>query len=437
MKNTMILLCLLLSSTAFAVRPAKVFIQCAVSQGNGFNWASTLGWLSETTRQSANKVRSFEKRHPGKKAYIDLQCFNGASSASFVAALFDQLLNNRHIINTPMKIAGRDVLTAAQASRLADALHFMALATDFSAKESKKFIGGAIRYKVGIHRKWDEQNNLRLDFWRPSSNIKTVLDSVSSRVNAARNIPLNSKHLKLLKTPKFTKRSAIPTLRYKDFQAMKVDQISKMKKVRNAINDYIKPNEFAAFYRKDLEDHICTSVFLQPAIKKMVIPFSYDDLQIAFMCNDKTYQKLIHSQAFKKILSQSSITKNRIIVATAQDWGTALNVSSREPELLSLISGRLNHSHLGMNKVKVFKNGKFVTLDTNKNYLVIGGFPEQRMQAWVPYALMLEQQKIYENKGIETDASLSVFGKTDIRDRIASFAEKTIAKYFGGEDKLS
>src|SRR5688572_221200 len=64
----------------------KVFVQCAVAQGNGFNWAATIGWLAGTVRQLADKASELESKH-ATRAGVDVSCFTGSSSSGFSAAL--------------------------------------------------------------------------------------------------------------------------------------------------------------------------------------------------------------------------------------------------------------------------------------------------------------------------------------------------------------
>ena len=54
----------------------QIIVQCNAPQGNGGNWASFLGWLSEQWRVRARDARSLEKSS-GSAIKLDLRCMSG------------------------------------------------------------------------------------------------------------------------------------------------------------------------------------------------------------------------------------------------------------------------------------------------------------------------------------------------------------------------
>lgn len=408
---------------------AKIFVNCMAAQGNGFNWGSTLGWLSEIVRQSADKASTYERRNTGERAYIDLQCFAGASSSSFTNALFAQLLDNRHLVNKKHTIAGRRVLTAKQARKVADALHFMSLATDFNTIETTRILKSTAASHIGFHDR-NQQNSLNLNLWKRRAGDTFVIDLFTKRIVAARYLELNEKERALIKSLKFASLDRMKRLAEQDAKDLKSKFVRNMVAARDAIDKYITKDRKKAFLASKLSDHMCINVFLLHANKQTTKPFRYKDFRLAYLCNQATYEKLRKSKTFARILKSSSIMKDKIILASTKSWKTAVNMSMREPGLLDELSGRLNEDHMGIMKASRFVQGRFQALDTNSEFLVMGGFPGARMQAWAVTALAQEQMQAYKSAGYESEARLSTFGKIDQRSEIISFDARTITEYF-------
>ena len=117
----------------------KVFVQCAVVQGNGYNWASTLGWLAAQVELVALRARAFEASEPARRAAIDLSCFVGSSSGGFVAAVMDNLLSNGSVRDGAAVPDGR-LLNGEEA-------------LEVSRGDDEPFIGGgAYIYRMALAR---------------------------------------------------------------------------------------------------------------------------------------------------------------------------------------------------------------------------------------------------------------------------------------------
>jgi hypothetical protein len=122
---------ILLAAVSSAAAERRVFVTCAVAQGNGFNWAATLGWLAAEAELAAARAAAWAAAAPDREAALDLACFTGSSSGSFAGATLAALLANPRLVSGA---AGPGLLTPAEGAGLADALLFLALVRRFSRR---------------------------------------------------------------------------------------------------------------------------------------------------------------------------------------------------------------------------------------------------------------------------------------------------------------
>jgi hypothetical protein len=101
---------------------------CHTSQGNGFNWAASLGWLSESFDAAARESNG------GTAERFDVSCLAGSSSAAGTVTLLAALLGNSALgWSSPVPNPAR--FTADDLRLLARALRVLAMAADFGADE--------------------------------------------------------------------------------------------------------------------------------------------------------------------------------------------------------------------------------------------------------------------------------------------------------------
>ncbi len=111
----------------------------AATQGNGYDWASTMGWLSGVYDRLAEEAEEYERQ--GKKVAIVPSSFIGASSGSGITLVHQGLLRNTNLSDVTRTLSNGDrALNAEEARRISKALRFMSLGADLTLKESFGFL---------------------------------------------------------------------------------------------------------------------------------------------------------------------------------------------------------------------------------------------------------------------------------------------------------
>lgn len=459
------LLCLLAILTSMiAGMPAqasarfdKIYVQCAVSQGNGFNWASTLAWLSGVVRQAGFKAYQYELANPGRRAGVDMSCYTGASSSGFVTALFDYLLSNPQMVGEQGKSLNRKILTSQQTFDIADALYFFSLSTDF---HGETFDLLSDRLLNRLFNRDQQSHRIPFDYWKADGSSQAVFPVFLKRVYAAylynpswikgTNLDRVSTSAKLRRLqqkytlndlvsfPSMGSRSEIA--QSKSIEGRELSHLMKnlMYQARDKVSREMRGKTLQGI--KTQADDFCVTTF---AIEVQA-PFSkrlpYDPFRIIYMCSDKTIQKLTRSAVFKESLRKSDQMKDKIILASAPNWITALNLSGREPGILSELSGIPTQEPLNLSQLFEYKDGGFKKLTPRGPWLIMGGFPDPRQQAWAVSALLEDRLVELKRLGFEVEGRLAIFGKTEDRQNPqSSFSQQTMVQYFtdGSQDQVS
>jgi hypothetical protein len=109
-------------------------VQCSIPQGNGGNWAATLGWISEQMMIRAEQAEQLTKS--GRSVGIYLGCMLGGSSGSVVTNVVMRLLNNNNLVPGahPEKL-----FSAADTRTIARAVRYVAMAADLNLRELAVF----------------------------------------------------------------------------------------------------------------------------------------------------------------------------------------------------------------------------------------------------------------------------------------------------------
>lgn len=427
MKSLLLSIILCIGSSSIYAND-KVFALCTATQGNGYNWGSTLGWLSEIVSQEAQKAEYHQKK-TGQKSLIDLSCQTGSSSSGFLTSLYDQLLKSSIIKNS--KGTKRKLLSIQEVKEVSKALRVLSLSTDFHGKEATSFRKEGLKIKLALWSDKNNDNKLKKNHWTHIANANMVMDTFMVWINGARQYQSNWHEQT---APLFAVRSLDD---YDRIPQKKKDEVNqqlkeKMFLARNLIDSATDISQ--EIKAESLSNDFCNTVYMQPAQPSLKKPFNYNELSLLYLCNEQTMKKLSQSTLFKEMLNNSNHMAKKILIGSVADWKSALNITMREPNLLNELSGTLRE--IGLTNVKQYKNGKFQTIDLNSNFLVMGGFPGPRLQAWASKALLEERVESLRSQGYDVSGRTAIFGKIDIRDRIGSFAEKTIVEFYGGEDKL-
>lgn len=423
----------------------KIFVQCGVAQGNGFNWASTLAWLSGVTEQMAQNAESYNRQHPGSTAGIDLNCFTGSSSSGFVGSVLNRLIQNPAISgDSPTKI-----LTAPQARELSKALWLFSLSTDFDGEEAA-LTKDAAAFRLGM-----KKDGALVNVWKPSTTASRVLGIFARWLTAADlyqpswhklepiNLPsdLSAYHenqiSKLIDDLKITSiispiyvrnRSEMPVVKKKYGRAISILQKAQMKQARARVDQATAGT--ALRLNSPMTEGFCVTAFAQPE-PKAVLPFNYDDLKLLYICSPKTYQRMLQSREFLEALSASEQMKNKLLLTSTIHWSKALNTTVREADLLEELYGALTGKAFQFSEVREFRRGRLQKVRGQQPYLIMGGYPGPRLQAWVARSVLHEKLRIYRQQGVSVEGRLVIFGKIETRQNPeGSFAQKTMTKYY-------
>jgi hypothetical protein len=129
------------STAGVPEKPSFVAVQCLAPQGNGGNWSSTLGWVSELWMTRAEQVEVAEGKEPNT-GWLYLACAAGGSSGSGVTATVMSLLQNQKLFAADPQ--GNDrrskgLFTVAETKMMAAALRYVAIGSDLRFSESVAF----------------------------------------------------------------------------------------------------------------------------------------------------------------------------------------------------------------------------------------------------------------------------------------------------------
>lgn len=470
MQQILVAVILFSLTTAPGFGKGKVFVQCTASQGNGFDWASTLAWMSGQIWQTAKRAQAYRDQNSGARVWIDVSCHSGSSSSGVLAVLVGQLLDNPRIAGTKGN-GERKLLSISQALTVSKALLFLSVSSDLHAHETLRLGLAAVSSRLGDNRE-PENNPLGLRPWSGAAGSEQVLslflkwvygaraydsllaDTPVSEINLmtssdderwsawevamANRIRADFRLQSLIDAPTYLVRPRDVGLDERRPLSKPINKrahlnrvmIEVMKTARSALDRLNEDADLEEILEEELPEDFCVSVFLIEADETTKPPLDYDRLKLIYICNERTYRKLKSSAALRSMLDRSAIMKRRIYLGLVSTIRNALNITVREPELLPVLTGRLNDPHIGLTRVSKFSGGRFRDIDLSATYLIVGGFPGPRMNSWAPTALLVDRVARLKRNGYEVDARFASFGKIDIRDRVESFAERVIVTYF-------
>lgn len=137
-----------LSSAASGKSNSIILVHCMSAQGNGGNWAATLGWIAADYMQIADRAE-LAARDASRPVYIYPRCFSGGSSGSAVTNVVMSLLSNYAVLSPTgdgdeaLRKAG--FFSAADMRDYARAIRFLGLSTDMSVGETVKFLASTVK----------------------------------------------------------------------------------------------------------------------------------------------------------------------------------------------------------------------------------------------------------------------------------------------------
>lgn len=130
-----------LRSTTNQLYKTNLIVQCGTPQGNGGNWAATLGWIAEdwmTLSERATLIQSKTSR----PTYVFMRCMSGGSSGSAATNVTMNLLKNQAVLKSePDSSDLWDIgfFTPSEVRDYARAMRFLANSVDMNVTETAYF----------------------------------------------------------------------------------------------------------------------------------------------------------------------------------------------------------------------------------------------------------------------------------------------------------
>jgi hypothetical protein len=128
-----------------------VLVHCMSPQGNGGNWAATLGWIASDYEVLAERASLMAARGT-RPVYIYPRCFSGGSSGSGAANVVmgllanDKVLSNQGSASKALRAAG--FFSAEEMRAYGRAMRFLAMSVDLTIQESLLFFGTVFKEQV-------------------------------------------------------------------------------------------------------------------------------------------------------------------------------------------------------------------------------------------------------------------------------------------------
>lgn len=407
--------------------PDKIFVQCAVAQGNGYNWAATLAWLAGQVELAAIRAAEYEAAEGGVAA-LDLGCMTGSSSGAAVTALFDHLLANERVApGTPgWPPAWIDV---DEARKVSQALMFLAFSSNFRG-EFRQLILPGIGAFTGLGDR--ESNATGGDYWRGTSSPEPNIAIFGEWIRGAG-----------LYEPDWwealfaTDATAIPIVTgapdaLDDMQGPAASAAlsrtaARARDILDAALDALPPGDAEGF--RPIGDGFCATGLA--VASDTAPPFDYDDLRLILICNPATARTLAASADLADWLGASGQMADRFVLAEASEWPVVLNISLREPELMTPLSGVVTEPPIGLSGLRAFDGKALAPVVAGDPVVVLGGFADPRLQAWGPTALLADRLGWLAEGEAGADGRIAIFGRVEDRGNPQeSFAQQSMVTYF-------
>ncbi len=391
------------SSEILAQGGGSVLIQCLAPQGNGGNWASTLGWVSELWM-----IRAGQAEKSGNTG-VYLGCITGGSSGSIVANVVGAVLSNGALVAgastekiyspAEVRVLARTIRTIALGADL-DLKEWVLLMTQVVGKLPQKGIEQTIELikNSSFLKSKLEGRQTKLNWWNGSTvNPKAMLIDFSTSLLFGRTVTKDFVDVKLSSEPKLN--SFLPKLNQpnlvdkpefisdwlsmnlknvaskphstqEDFLTAQSDLVDKRVDVwntkhfeskgfssrdyknRNALNLFSdtspksgsQGNPIVEVLEKPLPTGVCTTTMGYFDDKPATNPApDYKDLRVFVICNENTAQRILNSKIYRAHLNSSDTQlkdlAGRFVIFSTPTGRGSMYVSIQEPFLMNELHG--------------------------------------------------------------------------------------------------
>lgn len=419
----------------------RVIQLCHTSQGNGFNWAASHGWLAESFAWQAQS----QGRNAPEDRRFDVQCMAGSSSAAGTTVLLAALLENPNLgwsmsPPNPRRLTRSDLLILARALRL------LALTADFGLDEQ---IGFAARYAApedsSTRRWWPSRYGTELI--RHTLGRRILFASLLQKEDLERTIPSEEASLpsmiKVTDLLEFENIAALPqpgTRAYARATGFLERQRKLAKQIYNIRlgNNLWSWNERADAYLRSstIPYGFLTTAFalVQPVAEDGLVPVekvppAFTRLRKLVIANRATLEVILQSPAFQESVRGKSDDILNFVFGEAVSKANLLQLSQAEPENERRLVGTA--ASLGIRSIydpQADTSGTFRLQSASATGLIIaGGWTNPETTAWPLAHFQLAAAANAAAAGNETVATMLRFGKPG---RTASFPQKVLKSYF-------
>jgi hypothetical protein len=452
---------------------------CFAPQGNGGNWASTLGWMSEEIHLRIVEAEALQKS--GRSVGIHLGCMVGGSSGSVAAATLSAVLENKNLL--PGRTA-QSPLSIAEATKAMRAIRFVAQAADLNPGELARFY---IQVLLGegqkkVHDAVDKVVPSNSKEWWTGSTVdpKRMLVDFAGSVRLAATLTPEildkgigaalkgsqlegyTKHSVKLATelPNFPALNLVPDAQSSEGKILAAGFEEQSKFLKTSGDNFLRSQfgigEYASRYLSDLSakggasklkqtldaqfgDGICTismALIARSEQDTREIP-DYKKLSPTVFCNEATIVKIVSSSLYQKHIKENHPYASRFVLAAVPTLRGGIVPSIREPNMMVPLKSPLGSGELEVRRFYNPKwdkdvNGKltFGLMDAKKVRIgsqdivphvgVAGGFPDRRIAAWIgSYYLMDNIQGRLSKLAGEVKVTFGLFGRDNKRNNPA------------------
>lgn len=416
---------------------------CLTSQGNGFNWSSSLAWASESYEEA---VRFADDQFVnGIEASFDVSCAAGSSSAAASVALLAALFGNNALGWSSPNPLSRPLL--ASDLRIASrALRLLAMATDFDPDEKA---ATAARFVF-------PESDGKGEWWKSQYGESLIRSIFARRIHLASRLQAEDLRLEV-PSPENRSRGLLVTdfLEFRDAAELPVVGSPNAKKAHR----FLKKQQEAvhAIQRKRLggdawgwnaragaflasapvPDGFMTTAFalVEPVqangtIRREEFPPAFPRARKVVFANKSTISKLVSSTLYRSVVDSDEGDSRNFVFAEVQNLADFMRVSQAEPENQALMAAPL--PALG---VRSFFDPRF---DTSSSFelrerpdlglVVLGGWTNPETSAWpltlYQFAKVLDREQAF---GSDVRAVSLRFGKPG---RQATFPQRVLKEYF-------
>jgi hypothetical protein len=460
-----------------SVESSNQISQCLAPQGNGGNWAATIGWMSEQLQYRINTIST-----PRNDTTVFLNCITGGSSGAVSTALVMTILSNQNLFGQDM--TGKN-LTIEQTQILADSLKFIAYSLDLSFSQLASFVTDYIKAMVGssinntdvmksIARnvfgdksaKWwggevVDPNTLIVDYatvllLAKELKKEDVYEKVSNHFNTKDTAFLTSLGIeKLIDMDEYSRFVDLPDngekTRQSDLYMKRSEKIGEIafRRIRSQFKTFSYINRYGTGAKKESPETPLKKIMEMPlkhgfcgiVMGALYGTYSEIDLDKApdysalrpiVICSKDTIETIIGSSIYQNHILTNHPFASRFVFMESKNVRSMILTSIREPGLMAELAGNINEGDMEFKSIydpsEDFKTNNSYTfklrpsnLASNENVssrpktfmAVAGGFPDRRISAWVNSYLFLEH--LTNSKKENFGAFYSIFGKPDTR----------------------